>query len=231
MPGYKALPDHYSGRVAEGVRYAEVLQRAGATDDAVQLLETAVELCTATAPEIPGWLCGRLAALYRTLKRYDDEVRLLERYRDSHHQSHDTGTRFDARLSKARALADRQRHSDTRSLTSVQKAPKRVTADAPVAIMVVNDDDDFSPATRALLREAFVDAAVTGEADRLVVALTWLRDEALTRGLSPERMVATLKSVWGNAEAPTGVDHAAWHALYRDALTQSLAMYFDEAER
>jgi hypothetical protein len=231
MPGYKALPDHYSGRVAQDVRYAEVLQRAGATDDAVQLLETAMEVCTATAPEIPGWLCGRLAALYRTLKRYDDEVRLLERYRDSHHQSHDTGTRFDARLSKARALADRQRRSDTRSLTSVQKVPRRVTTDVPIVIMVTDDDGDFSLTTRALLREAFVDAAMTGEADRLAAALLWLRDEALARGLPPERMVATLKSVWGNAASPAGVEHAVWHALYRDALTQSLSMYFDDAER
>jgi hypothetical protein len=140
MPGYKALPDHYSGRVAEGVRCAQVLQRAGATEDAVQLLETVLDMCAASSPEIPEWLCGRLAALYRTLKRVDDEVRLLERYRDSHQQSHDAGTRFDARLSKARAIADRQRRTDTRALTSVQKAPNRSTTDAPVAILVTDDE-------------------------------------------------------------------------------------------
>ena len=231
MPGYKALPDHYSGRVAQGVRYAEVLHRAGATEDAVQLLETAVEMCTATSPEIPEWLCGRLAALYRTLKRFDDEVRLLERYRDSHQQSQDAGTRFDARLSKARAIADRHRRSDTRSLTSVKKAPTHAMIDAEVAIVLFDDDGEFAPGTRALLRAALLEAAASAEPDRLAPALLHLRDEALARELPPERMVATLKSVWVSAASPAGVSHTAWHALYRDALTQSLALYFDEADR
>jgi hypothetical protein len=230
MPGYKALPDQYGGRVAQGVRYAEVLQRAGATDDAVQVLETALEMCTATSPEIPEWLCGRLAALYRVLKRVDDEVRLLERYRDSHQRSQDAGTRFDARLSKARAIADRQRRSDTRSLTSVQKAPNRITTDVPVAILVTDDDSDFPPGTRAMLRAAFLDAAASRDVGRLAPALLCLRDQARACGVPPERLVATIKSVWGDAVLPTGVDRAAWDALYRDALTQSLTLYFGEAE-
>src|ERR1700738_5725623 len=73
VPGYKALPVEFSGPAAEHVRYAEVLQRAGDPDEAVRLLEATLELYALTTPELPGWLCGRLAALYRALKRYDDE--------------------------------------------------------------------------------------------------------------------------------------------------------------
>ncbi|MEO6526688.1 MAG: hypothetical protein ABIP93_08710 [Gemmatimonadaceae bacterium] len=227
MPGYKALPDHFSGRVAEGVRYAEVLQRAGANDDAVQLLETALEMCTASTPEIPGWLCGRLAALYRTLKRYDDEVRLLERYRDSHQHAGGARTRFDARLSKARAIADRKRRSDTRSLDSVRKVISRRTTGSRLTLALSEEESGFSPVTRAQLREAFIDAAATSDDRCLGAALVRLRDEAHTLKHPPERMVAALKAVWQRA-GPRDVERDAWHALYRVALTRSLALYFDE---
>jgi hypothetical protein len=80
MPGYKPLPQQYDGFAAEQVRLAEALQRAGASEEAAHLLEAALEVCAAAKPELPGWLCGRLAAVYRALKRYDDEVMLLTRY-------------------------------------------------------------------------------------------------------------------------------------------------------
>jgi hypothetical protein len=48
----------------------------------------------------------------------------LERYRDSHRQSDEARTRFDARLSKARAIADRKSKLDTRALSSVRTAPR-----------------------------------------------------------------------------------------------------------
>ena len=53
--------------------------------------------------------------VYRTLKRYDDEVELLERYRESQ-TSEEARTRFDARLSKARAIAERKRRPLTGAL-------------------------------------------------------------------------------------------------------------------
>jgi len=236
MPGYKNLPEHFSGRVAEGVRFAEVLQRAGANEDAVHLLERTLEICVASSPEIPGWLCGRLAALYRTLKRYDDEVRLLERYRDSHQLSDDAHSRFDARLSKARAIADRNNRTDTRALASVRKVMSRGATEAPLslapneAIDAPQDASVFTVETMDMLRDAFVAAAAANEDQRLVPALLRLRDEARVHGHPPEQMVTTMRAVWRGAATPPGVDHAAWHALYRDALTRSLAMYFNELE-
>ena len=236
MPGYKNLPEHFSGRVAEGVRFAEVLQRAGANEDAVHLLELTLELCVASSPEIPDWLCGRLAALYRTLKRYDDEVRLLERYRDSHQGSGDAHSRFDARLSKARAIADRNSRPDTRALASVRKVMSRGTSHAPASstptdvLAAPQDSSVFTAETMDLLRDAFVAAAAAKEDQRLTPALLRLRDEARTQGHPPEQMVTTMRAVWSGAASPPGVDQVTWHALYREALTRSLALYFEELE-
>lgn len=234
MPGYKNLPDHFSGRVAEGVRFAEILQRAGANEDAVHLLERTLEICVASSPEIPGWLCGRLASLYRTLKRYDDEVRLLERYRDSHQLSDEAHSRFDARLSKARAIADRNSRQDTRVLASVRNVMSRGASQSPMslvpseAIDAPQDASAFSVDTMDMLRDAFVAAAVAREDERLVPALLRLRDEARDRGHPPEQMVTTMRAVWRGAVSPPDLEHAAWHALYRQALTRSLALYFEE---
>lgn len=236
MPGYKSLPGQFSGRVAEGVRFAEILQRAGANEDAVHLLELTLELCVASSPEIPGWLCGRLAALYRTLKRYDDEVRLLERYRDSHQLSNDTHSRFDARLSKARALADRNSRKDTRALASVRKVMHRGESETPATLAPTEAIDapqnaaGFTAAATDALRDAFVAAASAKDDQQLLPALLRLRDEARLHGQPPEQMVTTMRAVWRNAAAPSGVGDAEWHALYREALTRSLAMYFEEME-
>jgi hypothetical protein len=236
MPGYKALPEHFSGRVAEGVRFAEILQRAGANDDAVQLLEHALELCVASSPQIPGWLCGRLAALYRTLKRYDDEVRLLERYRDSRQASDEAHSRFDARLSKARAIAERKQRTDTRAHDSVRTVIARGTTETSFPIAAADALDAarggasyFTAEAIQMLRDAFVAASADTEDAQLTRALVRVRDEARIRGHPPERMVTTLREVWRRSAAPPGVDTATWRARYRDALTRLLAMYFDES--
>ena len=81
MPGYRSLSAHLSGTAAEHAREAELSQRDGDPEAAARLLEEALEASLRARPEMPGWVCGRLASLYRTLKRYDDEVELLERYR------------------------------------------------------------------------------------------------------------------------------------------------------
>jgi hypothetical protein len=120
VPGYKTLPQDVAGPAAEQVRSAEVLQRAGNFVEATHLLEVTLEESTRCGAVPPGWLCGRLAALYRALKRYDDEVRLLECYREAQ-TSEDARTRFDARLSKARAIAERKRRTDTYALASVRR--------------------------------------------------------------------------------------------------------------
>ncbi len=120
MPGYKALPHQFSGPAAEQVRDAEVLLRAGDPGEAVRMIERTLEMCALESGALPSWLCGRLAALYRLQERYDDEVQLLERHRESQ-TSEETRTRFDARLSKARAIAERKRRRDTRALSSVRR--------------------------------------------------------------------------------------------------------------
>lgn len=120
VPGYKTLPQDVAGPAAEQVRCAEALQRAGQFVEATHLLEVTLEDSTRCGGVPPGWLCGRLAALYRALKRYDDEVGLLERYREAQ-TSEDARTRFDARLSKARAIAERKRRTETYALASVRR--------------------------------------------------------------------------------------------------------------
>ena len=229
MPGYRDLPEHFSGRIAEGVRHAEVLQRAGANEDAVHLLETALELCTATSPEIPGWLCGRLATLYRTLKRYDDEVRLLERYRDSHARSDEARNRFDARLSKARAIADRKSRLDTMVLSSVRASVRRRASVAPLTS--VNGEPDLPPGQLVELREALLAAALARDSERLMPALRGICAAAREFDYPPERMVMNIRTIWEDTTPPEGIDRTAWRMLYRESLTRSLAMYFHEPER
>ena len=129
MPGYRALSPHVTGSAADSAREAEVLRRDGDPETAVRLLEEALDASRRVTPELPGWLCGRLAALYRTLGRYDDEVALLERYRESQ-SSEEARSRYDARLSKARTIAERKRRSSSGALDSVRTVlgkPRRRT--------------------------------------------------------------------------------------------------------
>jgi tetratricopeptide (TPR) repeat protein len=222
----------FSGLVAEQVRYAEILQRAGDPEEAVRLLERSLEDCSRTAPELPGWLCGRLAALYRSLKRYDDEVRLLERYRDSQF-SEDARTRFDARLSKARAIAERKRRTDTRALSSVRRVINgKEDADMPISPAPIVDADNFSSATIETLRRALIAAALReGEPGALDDAIGRVCDETRRGGFPAERMVITLKNAWRTTRRPTTVGDVTWEALYRDALSRSLTAFFHEGVR
>jgi hypothetical protein len=229
VPGYKALPVEFSGPAAEHVRYAEVLQRAGDPAEAVRMLEATLDLHARTTPELPGWLCGRLAALYRAVKRYDDEVVLLERYRESQ-SSEDARTRFDARLSKARAIAERKRRTDTRALASV-----RLVIDGHTHVAVAlppvpfGDDGAFPAGTVRMVSEALADAALSdaGTAS-LTEALEGLSASARAGNHPPERMVAALRDIWRSTPRPAGVDAPQWEMTYRGALTHSLALYFDD---
>src|SRR4051794_33627166 len=124
MPGYRSLSAHLSGMAADHAREAEAHQRGGDAAMAAKLLEEALEASVRTKPELPGWICGRLASIYRSLKRYDDEVMLLERYRESQ-TTEEARTRFDARLSKARAIAERKRRPVTGALETVRQVRRR----------------------------------------------------------------------------------------------------------
>ena len=228
VPGYKALPIEFSGPAAEHVRYAEVLQRAGDPDEAVRMLETTLDLYALTTPELPGWLCGRLAALYRALKRYDDEVTLLERYRESQ-SSEDARTRFDARLSKARAIAERTRRTDTRALSSVRRVINGHEDDDTPTIDVPFADAEAFPAVTALaVREALVDAALDGASPAPAAdALARMCAHARQQDHPPERLVAALKDIWRGTPRPDRIDVHQWEATYRSALTRVLTLYFE----
>jgi hypothetical protein len=231
VPGYKALPDEFGGPAAEQVRYAEVLQRAGDAAEAVHLLELTLESCVRARPELPGWLCGRLAALYRALKRYDDEVLLLERYRESQ-TSEDARTRFDARLSKARAIAERKRRTDTRALASVRRVlTGRDDDDVVVTPVDMDDALAFCDETMAALREALVAATQADSgSSALASAVERLCAEAREQEHPPERMVAALRLAWRITPRPPLVAAERWRAVYQDALARSLAIHFAYSE-
>ena len=124
MPGYRTLPSRLSGSAAEHVRQAELHQLDGDLSSAVLLLEHALDQATTDAGEMPTWICGRLATVYRSLGRYEEEVRLLERYCDSE-LCEEGGSRYRARLSKARAIAERRRKADTGALRTVHEVRMR----------------------------------------------------------------------------------------------------------
>lgn len=119
MPGYRELPDSLTGVAADRAREAARLEAAGDRPGAVVLYEAALAASLVESPEVPAFLCGRLAMLYRTLGRHADEVALLEQYRDSQ-GTDEARSRFDARLSKAIALAVKNEPRDSTALASVR---------------------------------------------------------------------------------------------------------------
>jgi hypothetical protein len=207
-----------------------VLQRAGDPDQAVFLLESTIDAYAETETHLPGWLCGRLATLYRTLERHDDEVRLLERYSESQ-SADDVRTRFDARLSKARAIAERKRRTETRALTSVRRVlDGRGEKEEPIIPITQPADESFSPETVRALRAAVAGAdADAPEPTAFVEAIYRLCQEAHERGYPPERVVIALKSVWDRTDRPAGVTKTRWEALYRSVLTRALGVYFGDS--
>jgi len=227
VPGYKALPDRFDDDTAPHVRYAEVLRRAGDLAEAAHMLEISLAAYAETSPELPGWLCARLASLYRMLGRYEDEVRLLERFRDSQSSAGASG-RFDARLSKVRAIAERKRRTETRALSSVRRVINGCEdEDLPMTGMPSPAEDAFSAETVKGLRHGFA-AAGCGDAALMLSAeaLDALLRESRTRGHQAEQMVVALKSAWRDTPRPPAVPAEAWDGVYRDALTRALADHF-----
>ena len=238
MPGYRSLSASMSGRAAEHAREAERSQRHGDPETAARLLEEALEATLRTRPEMPGWLCGRLASIYRTLKRYDDEVELLERYRESQ-TSEEARTRFDARLSKARAIADRKRRPVTGALETVRQVRhrsslrRRTPPRGTPAITMSNGNGNgtaaSASATQMELRAALTDRA-PDRGDRIRAALTTLCAEPLSGDLHMEHLVTTLKKAWSETPIPPGLSAEMWHDQYSSALVELLALYFGETQ-
>jgi hypothetical protein len=231
MPGYRSLSAHLSGTAAEHAREAELSQRHGDPETAARLLEEALEASLRSRPEMPGWICGRLASIYRTLKRYDDEVELLERYRESQ-TSEEARTRFDARLSKARAIADRKRRPVTGALETVRQVRHRSSQRrrAPVRGQSATARGNAvagASAAQMELRAAFTDCTAQ-RADRIRAALAMLCVEAHAKNVQMENLVTTLKRAWMESPIPADVGAEEWHELYSSALVELLAIYFGE---
>src|SRR5712671_3067901 len=154
MPGYRALSSKTGGGAASETRMAEAVQRHGDLPSATRLLEAALAASEEISPVLPGWLCGRLAALYRTQGRHDDEVHLLERYRESQ-SNEESRTRYDARLSKAQAIAHKKRRTDSTALNSIRDLTRRRRADHPrleaPPMHAVTFSDDMMSDLRAAL--------------------------------------------------------------------------------
>ena len=212
-----------SGRAADHAREAERSQRHGDPETAARLLEEALEATLRTRPEMPGWLCGRLASIYRTLKRYDDEVELLERYRESQ-TSEEARTRFDARLSKARAIADRKRRPVTGALETVRQVRhrsslrRRTPPRGTPAITMSNGNGNGAA------------AGASATQMELRAALTTLCAEPLSGDLHMEHLVTTLKKAWSETPIPPGLSAEMWHDQYSSALVELLALYFGETQ-
>ena len=155
----------------------------------VDVLEQALDASLRQQPEIPGWLCCRLAALYRSHGRYDDEVHLLERCRASQ-RSEEARTRYDARLSKARTIAERKRRRESGALASVRASMSRPrprrrtheTVDEPLSVPVL------SPATFDALARA-----VATPAARLDDVLALVCAEAHANDIAIESVIAQLR--------------------------------------
>jgi len=225
MPGYRAIPSYMTGDAADQAREAESHQRAGDLQSAILMLEEALEASLATRPEMPGWLCGRLAALYRTSGRYDDEVRLLERYRESQNDE-EASTRYDARLSKARTIAERKRRSALASVRASIGRPRTRRAVRPRTIERVTPPRAFSECVMGELREALGDATDTGER-RLRAVLGRLSDEARVGGMPAERLVEAMKEARDTPEAEPSIA-ATRCSRYGGALLLLLALHFQE---
>jgi hypothetical protein len=228
MPGYKALPSFVTGDAADQAREAESRHRAGDSGAAIALLEAALAASVAERAELPGWLCGRLAALYRTSGRYDDEVRLLERYRDSQ-RTEDARTRYDARLCKARTIAERKRRSESGALASVRASidRPRTRRRAAAPIQPATGPACFSDDVLRELRAALADDN-DDEERRLRAALECLCEEARASRAPAERLVEVMKEVRDTPEADECVAETR-RRRYGDGLMLLFAIHFQEA--
>ena len=133
MPGFIPIPKGVDASI-DGATRADAYWRVGERRVAVTILEATLDSCAAVNPHLPCWLVLRLAIAYRRMGRYDDEVDVLLRGRASQAQWGEE-SRYDARLTKAEALADRKRRTDSGALTilRIRSRPDRSLGDSPTA--------------------------------------------------------------------------------------------------
>jgi hypothetical protein len=228
MPGYRPLPSTVTGPDADQVRQAESRRRGGDPAAAVRLLEEALSASVDLRQELPGWLCGRLAALYRTLGRYDDEVHLLERYRESQ-RNEEARTRYDARLSKARTIAERKRRSDSGALQSVRISMGRPTHRRPALVRDVAYESPhaFSRAAVDALSTALASGSVN-DTKQLDDALALVCAEAHANESPVEDLVAVLRRAV--VALPATNAGALRDSRYESALLLLLALFYKEQQ-
>jgi hypothetical protein len=123
VPGFPAIPPGEDASL-HAARIAEDYWRTGERCIAIALLEAALESCAALDPHLPCWLVLRVATAYRFMGRYDDEVDVLLRGRASLSES-DDHFHYDARLTKAEALAERTHRTEYGAVTSLSRERKR----------------------------------------------------------------------------------------------------------
>ena len=124
MGGYRMRADSFSGDLAELVHEAMEHGSEGRAMEAAALYEQAFCRALSHDGDVPASIVGRLAVIYRRLGQFDDEIFLLERYRDSL-TSDELQARCRARLTKAYALAAQHRISDSVALASVRASTER----------------------------------------------------------------------------------------------------------
>lgn len=106
------------------LREASERDMEGLSQEAAVLYERAFCQAIEVGTALPSFVVGRLAVLYRRLGRFEDEIFLLERYRDSLVDD-DLQARYRARLTKAYSLAAQHRGSDSVALASVRASTER----------------------------------------------------------------------------------------------------------
>ena len=227
MPGYRPLPAVVKGEAADSVRTAAALTKTGDPIGAAHLLEDALAASLEVTPEMPGWLCGRLAVLYRRLGRLEDEVDLLERYRASQ-PTDEARTRFDARLSKARAILARKRPKDSGALTSVRQAlerPRRARRGGTPS----PNNDPVKESDRQLtrLRELFAITSSSAFETRLEEELRRYLGYARKRELALEVMVETIRTA-AKATDTSGLTASTSRERFSVALVRLLALSFND---
>ena len=124
MGGYRIRDDSFTGDLGDLVRDAMKRGADGQSHEAALLYERAFSLALSGKSDIPPSIVGRLAVLYRRLGRYDDEIFLLERYRDSL-TNDELQARYRSRLTKAYALASHHQLTDSVALASVRASTAR----------------------------------------------------------------------------------------------------------
>ena len=227
MPGYRPISSAVTGAAADSARAAVLLTQTGDATGAARLLEEALAASMSIRPEMPGWLCGRLAVLYRTLGRLEDEVHLLERYHDSQ-TSDDARTRYNARLSKARSLLSRKRPKDSGALRSVRRSLEQ-----PRRLRVIRADRapsiDASPPAEDLwgLTELFAHRSQKAFDAAMDDVLNAYVADGRARGIALDVLVHDLRQA-AQAATSSGLSTSARTERFSTALVQLLALYLDE---